>query len=139
MQEKHETLGWGWGGEGVAGTLKFGELKTPNPMYSMGSKKFIDIAAGRKHTLLVEEQGTVFACGENKKGVLGNTSKKLGLSKQFKQRQDMLRKRPMKWFPSATLPSGHNKGGCDFKISQVAVTDSTSFAREVAPSEGEQR
>lgn len=59
------------------------------------------------------------------------------MSKQFKNRQETLRKRPMKWFPSPTLPSGHEKGGSDFKIAQVECTDGASFAREVCPEEGE--
>lgn len=54
--DKHETLGWGWGGEGVAGTLSFGAQTSPKPMYSMGGKKFVDIASGRRHTLLVSEE-----------------------------------------------------------------------------------
>lgn len=135
--DQHETLGWGWGGEGVAGTLSFGSQTTPKAMYSMGGKKFVDIAGGRRHTLLVSEEGVLYACGENKGGVLGNSGKVLGMSKQFEKRRDMLRKRPMKWFPSPTVPSGHIKGGSDFKIGQVVCTDGASFAREVCPEEGE--
>ena len=82
-------------------------------------------------------QGILYACGENKGGVPGNGSKVLGMSKQFKERQEALRKRPMKWFPSPALPSGQQKGGSDFKIGQVQCTDGASFAREVCPVEGE--
>ena len=60
--DKHETLGWGWGGEGVAGTLSLGSQTTPRPMYSMGGKKFVDIAGGRRHTLLVSEEVRAFCC-----------------------------------------------------------------------------
>ena len=97
----------------------------------------MDVASGRRHTLLVSDCGSVYACGENKGGVLGNVTKKLGMCKQFEQMQDRIRKKPLKWFPSMTMPSGNTKGGSDFKISQVACGDGASYAREVSPIEGE--
>jgi len=96
---------------------------------------YIDASASRRHTLLVSQEGCVFACGENANGVLGNAGKKFGMTKQYEEVQKKKRKRPLKWFPSQTNPSGYVKAGADFKITQVVSTDEASFAREAAPNE----
>jgi len=119
----------------VAGTLNFKHQTSPKPMYASKGKVYIDASASRRHTLLVSEEGNVWACGENKNGVLGNTTKKFGMSKQWGAVQKLKRQRPLKWFPSQTIPSGFVKSGSDFKITQVVSTDTASFAREAAPSE----
>ena len=51
-------------------------------MYSQSTTLYISAAASSKHTLLVDQHGQVYAMGENKNGVLGNTSKKFGFHKQ---------------------------------------------------------
>ncbi|KAJ2689549.1 alpha tubulin suppressor [Coemansia sp. RSA 1285] len=68
----------------AAGSGEFGQLGTGTFSSSSGwtqlaadaiaSTRFIDIACGLRHSLLLAADGSVYACGANRKGQLGNAA-----------------------------------------------------------------
>ena len=84
-------------------------MEHPAPIPILMNKNVVSLSAGSSHVLALTQTGTVYSWGSGK--------------------------RPLKWFPSQTNPSGYVKAGADFKITQVVSTDEASFAREAAPNE----
>jgi alpha-tubulin suppressor-like RCC1 family protein len=66
---------WAWG-DNWAGQLgvdnNFSEPQTATPMEMMGGDNVTAVAGGRSHTLALKADGTVWACGWNYYGQLGN-------------------------------------------------------------------
>ena len=72
--------------------------------------QFIDVAAGKRHSLLVSNEGLVFSTGEGRADQLGAHT--LGLLPIRIRR-----------FPKAALPSGELKRGTDLKLVQAQVRE----------------
>lgn len=65
---------YAWG-RNELGQLGLGDERRrncPTLVESMSGDKVVDAALGRNHTLVLTEDGSVFACGSNKSGQLGN-------------------------------------------------------------------
>ena len=82
-------------------------------MANKNHTNFIDVAAGKRHSLLVTDEGLVFSTGEGRSSQLGKSklTMKAGLKPVLFQR-----------CPNVVLPSGHVKRGRDLKIVQVQVS-----------------
>ncbi|CAM9305770.1 unnamed protein product, partial [Ectocarpus sp. 13 AM-2016] len=116
------ALGWGWGGEFRIGTGRDGSESSPRPLHPNFTKKqFVDLAAGKRHTLFVSDDGLVFSVGEGLSWQLGTTS-------QFINHPD---RRAVQRLPKQVVhPSGDLKAGKDYWVAQAAAGDTFSVTRE---------
>ncbi|CBJ30727.1 conserved unknown protein [Ectocarpus siliculosus] len=115
------ALGWGWGGEFRIGTGRDGSESSPRPLHPNFTKKqFVDLAAGKRHTLFVSDDGLVFSVGEGLSWQLGTTS-------QFTNHPD---RRAVQRLPKQVHPSGDLKAGKDYWVAQAAAGDTFSVTRE---------
>lgn len=81
---------------------------SPKQVTNRDAVKFIDIAAGKRHSLLVTDEGLVYSCGDGRYDQLGGR----------KLKADLI---TMRRFPKRVLPSGAYKKSMDLKIVQVQV------------------
>ncbi|CAM9300141.1 unnamed protein product [Scytosiphon promiscuus] len=115
------ALGWGWGGEFRIGTGRDGLESWPRPLHpDFKSKHLVGLAAGKRHTLLVSDDGLVFSVGEGLGWQLGTTS-------QFTNHP---KPRAVQRLPKQVHPSGELKAGKDYWVSQAAAGDTFSMSRE---------
>ena len=120
---------WGWNSGGRAGNVTEDEIRSPKQLQKSNLKdeSYIGVASGKHHTLLVTDQGRIYALGEGRRG-------QLGLGNQF---TGPLKKGGVyQAFPRMVTPSGAYKYKKDVKISQVACGGSFSVARELSVEEG---
>lgn len=70
---KHGSIfSWGYNGDGQLGNEKPESSDSPERIFVYGDGQFVDIAAGRFHSVALTYTGKVYAWGNNKRGQLGN-------------------------------------------------------------------
>jgi alpha-tubulin suppressor-like RCC1 family protein len=89
------------------GTFTYEEL-TPQLVCNEPRANFIDVAAGKRHSLLVTDDGLVLSTGEGRAEQLG--------ANRIGHRRVVMRR-----MPKSVLPSGELKRGADYRIVQVQV------------------
>ena len=120
---------WGWNSGGRAGNLTEDEIRIPKQLQrsTLVAESFIGCASGNHHTLLVSNEGRIYALGEGNRGQLGFGNQFTGALNKGGVYQAI---------PRLTTPSGAYKYKKDLKISQVACGGSFSVARELSTEEG---
>ena len=66
-----ELFAWGSGARGVCGTNSIKDLLSPTKITLPGNAKALHAAAGWAHSVVVSEDGQLFACGSRNDGKLG--------------------------------------------------------------------
>lgn len=118
---------WGWNSNGRAGNITADEVREPRFTQHSAGPRYIACAAGKHHSLLVSDDGSVYSFGDGRKGQLGYGNpffpkpKKGGI---------------LQVFPKIVNPSGVCKHGRDVKIVEVACGESFSIAREGSLEDG---
>ena len=77
MEGHEETVAfsWGWGGEGRLGSGSGAQDKLVPTLVNKApntTTRFVDAAAGKRHSLAVSEEGVVYAWGDGASGQLGS-------------------------------------------------------------------
>ncbi|MBF9224014.1 RCC1 domain-containing protein [Hymenobacter ruricola] len=65
---------WGWNGDGQLGNPANNGNNTPNPTPAQVAGTYVQVVAGRNHTLALQGNGSLWAWGWNFSGQLGNGS-----------------------------------------------------------------
>ncbi|KAL4490791.1 hypothetical protein ABPG72_021845 [Tetrahymena utriculariae] len=91
ITKQNELFSFGSGLYGQLGQGKCENSITPDKvLYHEKNQKIIKIACGETHSLLLTEQGQVFACGENQRGQLGlGRNKKVVLQPQYLSNENL--------------------------------------------------
>ncbi|EAR94877.2 chromosome condensation regulator RCC1 repeat protein (macronuclear) [Tetrahymena thermophila SB210] len=91
ITKQNELYSFGSGLYGQLGQGKCENSITPDKvLYHEKDQKIIKIACGETHSLLLSEQGQVFACGENQRGQLGlGRNKKVVLQPQYLSNENL--------------------------------------------------
>ncbi|KAL4461583.1 hypothetical protein ABPG74_016207 [Tetrahymena malaccensis] len=91
ITKQNELFSFGSGLYGQLGQGKCENSIIPNKvLYHEKDQKIIKIACGETHSLLLSEQGQVFACGENQRGQLGlGRNKKVVLQPQYLSNENL--------------------------------------------------
>lgn len=75
ISRKGELYSWGLGCNGELGLGRWGPIELPIPRQSSSpSVRIVSVACGANHTLAIAETGTLWSCGKNRHGQLGNTT-----------------------------------------------------------------
>ncbi len=75
ISRKGELYSWGLGCNGELGLGRWGPIELPIPRQcSSPSVRIVSVACGANHTLAIAETGTLWSCGKNRHGQLGNTT-----------------------------------------------------------------
>jgi alpha-tubulin suppressor-like RCC1 family protein len=118
---------WGWNSNGRAGNITSDEIREPRFTQHSAGPRYIACAAGKHHSLLVSDDGSVYSFGDGRKGQLGygnpffDKPPKGGI---------------LQVFPRIVNPSGACKHGRDVKVVEVACGESFSIAREGSLEDG---
>jgi alpha-tubulin suppressor-like RCC1 family protein len=120
---------WGWNSGGRSGNITDEQIDIPKRLQrsTLSEESFIGCAAGQHHTLLVSDEGRVYALGEGRRGQLGLGNEFTGPLKKGGVYQAT---------PKMVTPSGVTKYKHDMKISQVACGGTFSVAKELSIEEG---
>ena len=119
------AIAWGWNSGGRAGNVTEVNITIPRQVQRSISENYISVAAGKHHSLVVNDKGVVFSFGEGRKGQLGYgnpfTEEIIGKGGQTQS------------YPRQVTPSGIYKYGRDIKITQVACGSHFSVGMYFAP------
>ncbi len=75
ISRKGELYAWGLGCHGELGLGRWGPIELALPRQcSSPSVRIVSVACGANHTLAIAESGTLWSCGKNRHGQLGNTT-----------------------------------------------------------------
>eukprot|EP01032_Pedospumella_encystans_P019877 gene19877-22591_t len=123
------VAGWGWNSGGRAGNITEDEIRFPKQFQrsTLKDESFVACAAGKHHSLLVSDEGKIYALGEGRRGQLGFGNQFTGPLKKGGIYQAT---------PKLVTPSGAYNNKQDLKICQVAAGGSFSVARELSIDEG---
>merc|ERR1711962_784982 len=71
ISEEGEVYAWGLNAKGQLGLGDMRNRKTPTLIEGLKNHNIVAVAVGRQHCLLLNDEGEVFACGDNAKGQCG--------------------------------------------------------------------
>lgn len=123
------AIAWGWNSNGRSGNLTEENIRFPKQIQRSKQYSWIDCAAGKHHSLVIDQNGNVHSFGDGRKGQLGYGS--------WLNPEEQLDKGGIVQAVARHVnPSGAYVYKRDFKYAQVACGDTFSIARELSPDEG---
>lgn len=73
ISRKGELYSWGLGSNGELGLGRWGPIELTLPRQCSNPHiRVVSVACGANHTLAIAEQGSLWSCGRNHHGQLGN-------------------------------------------------------------------
>jgi len=126
------VVSWGWNDSGRCGNLTASEIRAPQQIQKQSrSVTVIDCCAGMHHSLLLSDEGLVYAIGDGRRG-------QLGIGNQFSSSNNNNEKpnSALQGIARQATPSGDYRNRCDIRASQIAAGGSFSLSKELSLEEG---
>lgn len=80
LTEEGRLYGWGYNAKGQLGNGRTANRNYPMELTNLFSDTILDVQSGYHHTVILTKAGTVYACGDNTYGQIGNGSTEEQLS-----------------------------------------------------------